>query len=323
VTTASTSAVGHRRRAGRRLLGRLAARLGWGALTLLGTLILVFGLLQLSGDPAKMYAGEKADEATVERIRHELGFDRPLPEQFARYVWRACQGDLGRSTMYNEPVSAMLLRRLPATAALAAAGLAIWVLCGIPVGVYTATHAGRWQDKTWLVIAVVTYSIPTFWLARMLQHTFAYQHRWFPVGGYGTAAHLVLPALTMGLAGVGYYMRLVHTTMLEVLPAEYIRTARAKGLPEYVVVWKHAFRNALLPVVTVLGLDAAKLLGGVVFTEQVFAWPGIGSQAVAAIFNLDHPVVMGPVLLTATLVVAANVAVDLLYLWLDPRLRDA
>ncbi len=279
MTTASTSAVGHRRRAGRRLLGRLAARLGWGALTLLGTLILVFGLLQLSGDPAKMYAGEKADEATVERIRHELGFDRPLPEQFARYVWRACQGDLGRSTMYNEPVSAMLLRRLPATAALAAAGLAIWVLCGIPVGVYTATHAGRWQDKTWLVIAVVTYSIPTFWLARMLQHTFAYQHRWFPVG--------------------------------------------AKGLPEYVVVWKHAFRNALLPVVTVLGLDAAKLLGGVVFTEQVFAWPGIGSQAVAAIFNLDHPVVMGTVLLTATLVVAANVAVDLLYLWLDPRLRDA
>lgn len=319
MTTASSST---QRRPGRRLFKRLLVRVGWGVLTLLGTLVLVFGLLQLSGDPAKMYAGEKADEATVERIRHEMGFDRPLPEQFARYVWRAAQGDLGRSTMYDEPVTAMLLRRLPATAALAAAGLAIWVLIGIPIGVYTATHAGQWQDKTWLVIAVVTYSIPTFWLARMLQHSFAYEQRWFPVGGYGTPAHLVLPALTLGLAGVGYYMRLVHTTMLEVLPAEYVRTARAKGLPEQLVIWKHAFRNALLPVVTVLGLDAAKLLGGVVFTEQVFAWPGIGSQAVAAIFNLDHPVVMGTVMMTATLVVAANIAVDILYLWLDPRLRD-
>lgn len=304
------------------LLRHLAARLGWGAVTLLGTALIVFMLLHLSGDPAKMYAGEKADEATVERIRHELGFDRPLPVQFLRYVGRAARGDLGTSTFYREPVTAMLLRRLPATTALALAGLAFWVGLGVPIGVYTATQPNGAADRAALLFAVVTYSLPTFWLGRMLQHQFAYVHPWFPVGSTGTPAHLVLPALTLGLAGVGYYMRLVHTNMVEVLPSEYVRTARAKGLPETVVLWKHAFRNALLPVVTVLGLDAARLLGGVVFTEMVFAWPGIGSQAVQAIFNLDIPVVMGTVLFTATLVVAANIVVDLLYLWLDPRLRD-
>lgn len=304
------------------LARRLAARLGWAAVTLLGTALLVLALLHLSGDPARMYAGEKADEETVERIRHELGFDRPFVVQYLSYVGRAVRGDLGESTMYGEPVTAMLLRRLPATALLAVAGLAVWLLLGVPVGVYTATRAGRWPDRVGLVVAVTTYSIPTFWLGRMLQHELAYRHEWLPVGGYGSAAHLVLPALTLGLAGVGYYMRLVHANMVEVLPAEFVRTARAKGLPERVVVWRHAFRNAMLPVVTVLGLDAAKLLGGVVFTEQVFAWPGIGSQAVQAIFNLDIPVVMGTVLMTAALVVFANLVVDLLYHWLDPRIRD-
>ena len=304
------------------LARRLGTRLGSGAVSLLGTLVVVFGLLHLSGDPAKMYAGEKADAETVARIRHEMGFDRPLPVQFGRYVGRALQGDLGRSTVYDEPVTRMLARRLPYTAALAGAGLAVWVLLGIPVGVFTACRQGTWVDRWGLVLAVVTYSIPTFWLARLLQQEFAYRWRWFPVGSYGTPAHLVLPALTLGLAGVGYYMRLVHTTMAEVLPAEYIRTARAKGLPERTVIWHHALRNALLPVVTVLGLDAAKLLGGVVFTEEVFAWPGLGSQAVQAIFNLDYPVVMGTVLMCATLVVLANIAVDLLCGWLDPRVRE-
>ncbi len=311
-----------RARVPRTLAARLAGRVGWGALTLLGTAALVFGLMHLSGDPAKLYAGEKADEATVERIRHEMGFDRPVLIQFARYVGRALRGDLGRSTMSGEPVTRMLLRRLPATAALAFAGLAVWVLVGVPVGVFTATRDGEWVDRLGLVVAVVTYSIPTFWLGRMLQHELAYRRPWFPVGGYGGAAHLVLPALTLGLAGVGYYMRLVHTNVVEVLPLDYVRTARAKGLSEPAVIWRHAFRNAMLPVVTVLGLDTAKLLGGVVFTEQVFAWPGIGSQAVQAIFSLDRPVVMGTVLMTAALVVGANLVVDLLYQWLDPRIRD-
>ncbi len=311
-----------RRSAAGRLLRRVAARCGWGAVTLLGTTLLVLLLLHLSGDPAKMYAGEKADEATVERIRQEMGFDRPFIVQYARYVARAVQGDLGRSTLYDVPVTQLLLRRLPATIWLALAGLGFWVLIGVPVGVFTASHEGTWIDRLGLVVAVLTYSIPAFWLGRLLQHQLAYRLPWFPVGGYGSLAHLVLPALTLGLAGVGYYMRLVHTNLVEVLPAEYIRTARAKGLPERTVLWRHGFRNALLPVVTVLGLDAARLLGGVVFTEMVFAWPGIGSQAVQAVFNLDIPVVMGTVLMTAALVVLANLAVDVIYHWLDPRIRD-
>ncbi|MCC7491036.1 MAG: ABC transporter permease [Fimbriimonadaceae bacterium] len=306
----------------RRLGRQIATRLGWGALTLLGTAALLLLLLHLSGDPAKAYAGEKADEATVARIRVQMGFDRPLAVQYLRYVGRALRGDLGRSTLYDQPVAKLLWQRLPATALLAAAGLAFWVLVGVPVGIYTAVHQGRAADRLGLVVAVLSYSIPTFWLGRLLQHELAWRLPWFPVGGYGSLAHLVLPGLTLGLAGVGYYMRLVHTSMLEVLPAEYIRTARAKGLSEWAVLWHHGFRNAMLPVVTVLGLDTARLLGGVVFTEAVFAWPGIGSQAVQAIFNLDQPLVMGTVLLTAALVVAANLVVDVLYYVLDPRIRD-
>jgi peptide/nickel transport system permease protein len=305
-----------------RLVSRLGQRLAWGVVTLLGTAAIVFGLVHIGGDPAVVYAGEKADQATVERIRHEMGFDRPLPVQFVRYLGRVLHGDLGRSTFYDEPVSEMLLRRLPATTELALGGLLVWVGLGVPMGILTATRRGTWVDHTAMAVAVIVYSLPVFWLGRMLQHQFAYVHPWFPVGSIGSPAHLVLPAMTLGLAGVGYYMRLVHTNMIEVLPADYVRTARAKGLSERTVLWHHAFRNAMLPVVTVLGLDTARLLGGVVFTEAVFAWPGIGSQAVQAIFNVDLPVVMGTVLFSATLVVLANIAVDLVYQVLDPRLRD-
>lgn len=304
------------------LLRRLATRLGWGVVSLLGTVLLVFLLLCASGDPAKAMAGEKADKATVERVRHELGFDRPKVVQLGLYLRRVARGDLGSSTFYRRPVTEMLRQRLPYTLALALGGLLVWVGVGIPLGVLTATRRGTWVDKLVLVLAVFTYSVPTFWLGRMFQHAWAYRRPWFPVGSTGSPAHLVLPALTLGLAGVGYYQRLVHTSLCEVLPAEYIRTARAKGLSESAVLWRHALRNALLPVVTVLGLDAARLLGGVVFIETIFAWPGLGSQAVQAILNLDIPVVLGTVLFSATLVVLANVVVDLLYARLDPRLRD-
>lgn len=304
------------------LLGRLLTRLAWGAFTLLCTALIIFLLLHLSGDPAQMIAGEKADQETVERIRRELGLDRPVPIQFARYIGRVCQGDLGSSTFYEQPVIDLLLARLPYTTWLALGGLVVWVGVGVPIGVWTSQHRGRWPDKLMLIVAVVTYSIPTFWLGRMMQYQFAYDWRLFPVGSIGSFWHLCLPSLTLGLAGVGYYMRLIHTNMLEVLPTEYIRTARAKGLPERVVIWKHAFRNAMLPLVTVLGLDTARLFGGVVFTEAVFSWPGLGSQVVAAIFTLDIPLVMGTVLFSAALVIVANIIVDLLYQWLDPRIGE-
>jgi peptide/nickel transport system permease protein len=304
------------------LARRLATRLGWAALTLLGTVLIVFCLLHVSGDPAQTMAGEKADAAAVEQIRHEMGFDRPLPVQLGRYLWRAAHFDLGMSTVYRRPVTQLLWQRLPYTLALAAGGLLFWIGLGVPLGVWTALRRDTWVDRTCLVLAVLSLSAPTFWLGRMLQHELAYRHPWFPVGGYGSLAHLCLPSLCLGLAGVGYYMRLVHTNMLEVLPSEYVRTARAKGLGEGAVIVRHALRTALLPIVTVFGLDAARLLGGAVFTEAVFGWPGLGSQVVQAIFNLDIPLVLGTVLFTATLVVASNLVVDLVYGWLDPRVAE-
>ncbi|MBI5833140.1 MAG: ABC transporter permease [Armatimonadetes bacterium] len=309
------------RRAG--VLGRrLSSRLLWGAVTLLCTTGIVFSLLNLAGDPAQAMAGEKADKKTVEQVRVQMGFDRPLPVQLAKYVARVARGDLGESSFYRRPVAELLLQRLPFTIALALGGLLVWVGIGVPVGVFTALRRDTWIDRLVLVLAVLTYSVPTFWLGRMLQHALAYRHAWFPVGSFGGPANLVLPSVCLGLSGVGYYARLVHTNMVDVLPSEYVRTARAKGLTEWVVLWRHAFRCAMLPVVTVLGLDAARLLGGVVFTETIFAWPGLGSQMVQAIPNLDIPLVLGTVLFAAALVVVSNIVVDLLYFWLDPRLRD-
>lgn len=306
-----------------RQLGRaVGARLFWGLVTLLATAFIVFTLLNLSGDPAQAMAGEKADPETVEQIRVSMGFDRPLHVQLGRYLSRVVRGDLGESSFYRRPVAELLGQRLPFTIALAFGGLLVWVGVGVPLGVLTATRRGTWVDRTILVVSIVTYSLPTFWLGRMLQQYLAYDRPWFPVGGYGSPAHLVLPSICLGLAGVGYYARLVHTNMVEALPSDYVRTARAKGLTERVVVWRHAFRCAMLPVVTILGLDAARLLGGVVFTEAIFAWPGLGSQMVAAIPNLDIPLVLGTVLFAAALVVMSNLVVDLLYFWLDPRLRD-
>lgn len=311
-----------RRRRIQTLCKRLGSRAFWGLVTLLCTAAIVFTLLNLSGDPAQAMAGEKADKTTVEQIRVQMGFDRPLPVQLARYVGRVLQGDLGESSFYRRPVTELLLQRLPFTVALAVGGLLVWVGVGVPVGVFTALRRDTWIDRVVLILSVLTYSLPTFWLGRMLQHDFAYRLPWLPVGSFGGVSHLVLPSVCLGLSGVGYYARLVHTNMVDVLPSEYVRTARAKGLSEWVVLWRHAFRCAMLPVVTVLGLDAARVLGGVVFTETIFAWPGLGSQMVQAIPNLDIPLVLGTVLFAAALVVASNIVVDLVYFVLDPRLRD-
>lgn len=303
---------------------RLLARLGWAVVTLLGTSIIVFAIVHtVPADPAVAYAGPQADPETLERIRHEMGLDDPLWQQYLRFVWRAAQGDLGRSIVTQERVTDAILARFPTTLVLSVGGLAVWVLVGVPLGVMTAKWRDRPIDRIVLVLAMVSISLPTFWLGRLLQFQLAYRDGLLPVAGLFSWRHLILPWITLGGVGVGYYARLVHSNMVEVLGQDYIRAARAKGLAEGTVLFRHALRNASIPVLTVLGRDTAALLGGVVFTETIFALPGIGALSLQAVMTMDVPMIMGTVLFAATLVVGANLAVDLIYRWIDPRIEES
>ena len=233
------------------------------------------------------------------------------------------QPDLGKSNVTQEPVLDAILSRFPATLALSLGGLTIYLLVSIPLGVLTAKYRDRPIDRATLVLATVAVSVPTFWLGRLLQFELAYRLGWFPVAGLFSWTSLILPSVTLGIVGAGYYARLVHSNMLEVLNQDYIRAARARGLSEPAVLFKHGLRNAFLPVLTVLGMDVAGLLGGVVFTESVFALPGLGALSLQAVLNLDVPMIMGTVLFAALLVVTANLVVDFVYRLVDPRVKGA
>jgi peptide/nickel transport system permease protein len=305
-----------------KLLRRVLIRLGWGMLTLLGLSLLVFVAINaVPADPVAAIAGPKADKDTKDRIRRELHMDDPLLLRYGRYLRGVLRGDFGRSYAMEEDVADAILTRLPATLALALAGVALWLAIGVPVGVLTARYRGRPLDRGVLVLSMLGISVPTFWLGRMLQFHLAYRHGLFPVAGFVSWRHLILPALTLGIVGAGFYARLVHSSMVEVLEQDYIRAARARGLPERTVLFKHALRNALLPVLTVLGTDLAALLGGVVFCETIFALPGLGRLAVQAVISFDLPIILGTVLFSGVLVVVSNLAVDLLVAVVDPRVR--
>jgi peptide/nickel transport system permease protein len=303
---------------------RLGKRLLGAALTLLGTSLVVFLIAHaVPADPVAAFVGPHADKETRDRIRHEMHLDDPLVTQYGRFLGNALRGDLGRSNVTQEPVFDAILARFPATLALSLGGLAIYLLVSIPLGVLTAKYRDKPLDRMTLVLATVTMSVPTFWLGRLLQFELAYRLGWFPVAGLFSWTSLVLPSVTLGIVGAGYYARLVHSNMLEVLNQDYVRAARARGLSEGKVLLKHALRNAFLPVLTVLGLDVAGLLGGVVFTESVFALPGLGALSLQAVLNLDVPMIMGTVLFAALLVVTANLIVDFVYRWIDPRIKGA
>jgi peptide/nickel transport system permease protein len=306
------------------MIVRLLKRLLWAALTLLGTSLVVFAIAHaVPADPVTAFAGPHADQETRERIRHELHLDDALAAQYGRFLWNALRGDLGRSSVTREPVSEAILRRFPATLALSVGGLLTWLLVSVPLGVLTAKYRDKPIDRVVLVLATVCLSVPTFWVGRMLQFELAYRAGWFPVAGLFSWKHLVLPSLTLGVVGAGYYARLVHSNMIEVLNQDYIRAARARGLSEPAVLFKHGLRNAVLPVLTVLGMDMAGMLGGVVFTESVFALPGLGALSLQAVLNLDVPMIMGTVLFAALLVVTANLVVDCAYRLVDPRVKGA
>lgn len=296
-------------------------RLVWSIGTLLGVTFLAFTVaFVIPSDPARTVAGPKADRQTLATIRKELGLDQSLPVQYARYLGRLTRGDLGRSYLTGQNVLEAILVRLPATAFLAVASFVPSALLGIIVACLTARAQGSTMDLSVLIGSLLTLSVPPFWLGLLLLYVFAYRLHLFPLGGFGVV-NVVLPACALGLGNAAYYTRLLHTNLREVLDQEYIRTALAKGLAPLRVYGKHALRNALIPLTTLLGLDLAGLLSGVVLTETVFNWPGLGRLAVEAVFNQDIPVIMGTVLFSAFLVVVANVVVDGLYLLIDPRIR--
>jgi len=300
----------------------LIGRLLWALVVLVGTTWVTFAIAFLvPGDPARVVAGPRADAETVATIRHELALDLPVPIQYGRYLTRLARGDLGRSYATRQPVADILRRRLSATATLACAGLAIAIVIGLAGGLVTAPLAGTWVDRATLIGSLALLSAPVFWLGMLALYYVGFRWRLLPLGGGGDIRHLAMPALVLGIGTGAYYARLLHVNLVTVLGLDYIRAARARGVSRVRVVAVHALRNASLPLVTVIGLDLAALLNGVVLTETVFHWPGLGRLAFDAVLNLDVPVIMGTVLLSATLVVLSNVAVDLIYRVIDPRIR--
>ncbi len=306
------------------MIKRFFRRLLASLVTLLGTAFITFFLLNaVPGDVARVIAGAKASPAVIQEIHAKYHLDDPLGRRFLLYLNQLVHGDLGYSYVTGQSVAEAISARLPTTLALSGLAVVIWVALAVPLGALTARFRDSWFDRSTLVLATLTLSLPAFWLARMMQYVLAYHLGWFPIGFFRRAGDLVLPAASLAILFVGYYARLIHTNMVEVLDSPYIRAARAKGASETRVLFKHALRNALIPVITILGMDVAGLLGGVLFIENVFALPGIGTLAVQSVFNLDPPVIMGSVLFSATLVVGANWLVDLLYGVIDPRIRSA
>ena len=299
---------------------------------LLGVSVIVFLVLHLSpGDPAEIMLGSQATQEDLTRLRADLGLTQPLYVQYTRWMGHVARGDLGRSLWTKRPVLREVLERFKATLVLTATALVLSTVGGIALGIVSATRRNSLIDRLSAVASLFGASMPVFWLGIVLMVVFSLWLGWLPASGmfapYGggdardLVTHLILPAVTLAAASVTIVSRLTRSTMLEVLGQDYIRTARAKGLVERRVVVRHALKNALIPIVTVVGVQAGYLLGGAVLTETVFAWPGVGTLMVQGILARDFPLVQGCVLVVAVTFVAINLAVDLLYVWLDPRIR--
>src|SRR5437660_7086740 len=284
---------------------------------------LVFLLIHLvPGDPIQQMLGEGAPAADIAATRHAFGLDAPLGEQYIRYWKGVLHGDLGRSIRYGQTVTGLLAQRYPYTLRLTLASLLVAILLSIPAGVHSARHRNHWDDRTLSVVSLFGLSFPNFALGPILILFFAIKLGLLPVSGSGTVAHLVLPAITMGGALAAILTRMVRTSMLEELGHDYIRTARAKGLPERSVVYRHALRNAMIPIITVLGLQFGALLAGAIVTETIFSWPGIGRLTIQAISNRDYYLVQGCILAIGLTYIAVNFLTDLLYSAVNPRIRQ-
>lgn len=303
-------------------MGRfLLQRLGHLAWVLLAVSILVFLLIHLSGDPVRLLTPLDAKPEDVERVRRLYGLDKPILVQYLAFLKSAARGDLGESFRYQRPAFELVRQRLPATALLALATIAVTIAVGVPLGVWVGSRVGSSADWVVSIFTFLCISLPSFWLGVLLILLFADRLRWLPASGFETWPSLVLPSLTLSLYTTGLIIRLVRSDIQDALRQDFVRTARAKGVPERSVLSRHALRNALISTVTVLGLQLGALLGGSVVVETVFAWPGVGWLMLQGIQTRDLPVVRAVVLVVGTLFVLINVVVDLLYLYLDPRIR--
>ena len=292
--------------------------------------LFVFSLLYIApGDPAAVIAGDQASPADVERIRQGLGLDRPFLVQFGTWLWRILHGDLGTSIFTNLPVSALIAQRIEPTLSLMVLTLVLTILVAVPLGVVAAWKAGSWVDRSIMAFAVFAFSLPVFVVGYVLAYVFALQFDWLPVQGYTPLAegfwpwlqNLILPALALGCVYIALIARITRASMLEVLHQDYIRTARAKGLDQRSILFVHALKNAAVPIITVIGIGIALLIGGAVVTESVFAIPGLGRLTIDAILRRDYPVIQGIVLLFSFLYVLVNLMVDVTYTLVDPRIR--
>jgi peptide/nickel transport system permease protein/oligopeptide transport system permease protein len=289
---------------------------------LIGISLLLFFLLRmLPGDPAQVLAGQMATPEEVELIRHQLGLDRPIYVQYGSFLIRLTRFDLGRSARTRNPVIEEIWARLPNTLLLAVVAITLACLFGIPAGIISAVRPYTWIDYVVTSTAIFGISMPVFWLGLMLIVFFSVILHWLPAGGTGTWRHVILPSLTLAAFVIAFIARMTRSSMIEVLSQDYTTTARSKGLKEHVVIIKHALKNALIPIITVVGLQFGMLLGGAVLTETVFAWPGLGRLIVDSILARDYPVIQGAILIFGLLYILVNLVVDLLYAYVDPRIR--
>jgi len=310
------------------MIGALVRRIGWMLVVVWFVVTATFVVTAaIPADPAKALLGPNASAETLERVRVHYCLDRGIAHQYGCWISHVARGDLGESYRSKRAVTAIIADRIWPTAQLAIAAIALQLVIGVPLGIVAALRRGRWQDRAVNLFGLLGQSVPAFVIGTLLLYVLAYRWGWFPIGGYGTGGwdrlvHLVLPAMTLATLDIVYYARVVRSELVDVLGEDYVRTARAKGLPEHVVIGRHALRNALGPFITLAGLDLGVLLGGAVVTEFIFAWPGLGREVLQAILEIDIPLILGVVLVSAIAIAVANLLVDLVTLWVDPRLRD-
>lgn len=286
-----------------------------------GVTLVTFLFLHLTGDPVGMLLPADASPEEIQRVIKLLGFDQPVYIQFIRFMADAVRGNFGNSIRQDEPALGLVLERVPATLELTLAAMVIAVLIAFPAGIISASRRGGWIDQGAMLFALIGQSVPNFWLGIMLILVFSVSLGWLPPFGRGGLENLILPAITLSMYSMARTARLIRSGMIEALSQDYIRTAHAKGLAKSTVLWRHALRNALIPTVTVLGLDLAHLLGGAIITETIFAWPGVGRLTISSIFARDYPIVQAAVFLVAVSYTGVNLLVDILYAYLNPKVR--
>ena len=304
------------------MIAYLARRIIETVLILLGITLVTFILLYLvPADPARQIAGRSATAETVENIRNQLGLNDPLFVQYGRYLANLFQGDLGRSYLQRAEVSELIATRLPASLLLMVSAIVTELIIGLTIGVIAALRRNRPIDHTLMIFSFTAISAPQFVIGIVLLYVFAVKLAWFPIGGYGTFAHLVLPSITLGLLGAGWYSRMMRSSMIDVLQQDFVRTARAKGLARLRIVTRHVMPNAILPIIAMIGIDIGLFMSGIVVVESVFGWPGIGQLAWQAIQRVDIPVIMGVTIVSATAIVVGNLLADFVAPLIDPRIK--